>query len=106
MDAVRDVEFPLRADRARPDGPRPGVVDDAVDVARLTPFLHDAARLWVADGVLLRDGREALPSPDVIAVRAALPADRAFDTYTSALHAVQHLPLADSVRIPPLQLAL
>lgn len=106
MDAVRDVEFPLRADRARPDGPRPGVVDGAVDVARLTPFLHDAARLWVADGVLLRDGREALPSPDVIAVRAALPADRAFDTYTSALHAVQHLPLADSVRIPPLQLAL
>lgn len=118
MDAVRDVEFPLLAARARPDGPRPGVIDGAVngsasgsvngsvDVARLTPFLHDAARLWVADGVLLRDGPDALPSPDVIAVRAALPADRAFDTYTSALHAVQHVPLADSVRIPPLQLAL
>lgn len=96
MDAVRDVEFPLRTD-AR---------DGAVDVARLTPFLHDAARLWVADGIRLRDGGEALPSPDVIAVRAAMPGDRAFEQWSTALTAVETQPLADTVRIAPLQLSL
>jgi len=97
MDAVRDVEFPLRT-----DGPR----DGAVDVVRLAPFLHDAARLWVADGIRLRDGSTALPTPEIVAVRAVLPADRAFDNWSTALTAVQTQALADSVRIPPLQLSL
>ncbi len=96
MDAVRDVEFPLRTDGR----------DGAVDVARLTPFLHDAARLWVADGIRLRDGNAVLPSPDILAVRAAMPNDRAFEQWSTALTAVQTQPLADSVRIAPLQLSL
>lgn len=93
MDAVRDVDLPLRA-------------NEALDVSRALPFLNDAARLWVADALTLRDGATALPAPRVVAVRAALPADRAFDSYALALAAVQTLPLPDSIDIPHGQLRL
>jgi mono/diheme cytochrome c family protein len=93
MNAVRDVDFPLRA-------------NEALDVVRAMPFLRDAAQLWVADALVLRDGRTTLASPRVVAVRAALPSDRAFEQYASALDAVQQRPLADSVNIPHGQLHL
>ncbi|GAB1344874.1 HupE/UreJ family protein [Gemmatimonas sp.] len=93
MDAVRDVDFPLRA-------------NEAFDVSRVLPFLNDAARLWVADALTLRDGRTALPAPRVVAVRAALPDDRAFDAFTTAMAAVQTRPLPDSTNVPHGQLRL
>lgn len=93
MDAVRDVDFPLRA-------------NEALDGARALPYLRDAAQLWVADALTLRDGRTTLAAPRVVAVRAALPSDRAFDSFAAALAAVQREPLADSVNIPHGQLRL
>ena len=93
MDAVRDVDFPLRA-------------NEALELSRAQPFLRDAAQLWVADAITLRDGGRSLPAPKVLAVRAALPADRAFEQYTSALHAVTSQPLADSINVPHGQLRL
>ncbi|MCZ8203475.1 MAG: HupE/UreJ family protein [Gemmatimonas sp.] len=93
MDAVRDVDFPLRA-------------NEALELSRAQPFLRDAAQLWVADAITLRDGGRPLPAPRVLAVRAALPADRAFEQYTSALHAVTSQPLADSINVPHGQLRL
>jgi mono/diheme cytochrome c family protein len=93
LEAVRDVEFPLRA-------------DGTLDVARAAPFLRDAARLWVADAVALRNGNAPLPAPSIVAVRAALPGDRAFEQFTTARDAVLQQPLADSVRIAPGQLRL
>jgi len=93
MDAVRDVDFPVRA-------------NDALDAARSAPYLRDAAQLWIADALRLRAGSATLPAPSIVAVRAALPADRAFESYAEALRAVQQQPLAESVDIPHGQLRL
>lgn len=93
MDAVRDVDFPLRA-------------NTALDVSRSAPFLRDAAQLWIADALRLRDGETQLGAPTIIAVRAALPSDRAFESYADALLAVQRQPLADTVDISHGQLRL
>lgn len=93
MDAVRDVDFPMRA-------------NEALDVARAAPYLRDAAQLWVADALVLRDGGTPLAAPRVVAVRAALPADRAFGAYATALAAIQSQPLSAAVDIPHGQLRL
>ena len=93
MDAVRDVDWPRRA-------------NGSLDVTRAMPFLRDAAALWIRDGVVVRDGSRTLPAPTVMAVRASLPSDRAFDSYASATTAIQTAALADSVNIPLEQLRL
>jgi len=80
--AMRDVNFPQR-------GPGYLVISEA------GPFLRDAAKVWIEqeialyeDGALLRDGR-------IDAVRIALPSDRSFDRYETALASVTSAPLAD-----------
>jgi mono/diheme cytochrome c family protein len=93
MDAVRDVDFPVRA-------------NDALELSRALPYLRDAAQLWVADAIALRDGGTALGAPRVVAVRAALPSDRAFEGYQSALIAVTGAPLSDVTDIAHGQLKL
>lgn len=93
MNAVRDVDFPL-------------VANDALDMTRAAPYLRDAARLWVADGVTLRDGARDLGAAQVVAVRAALPSDRAFEQYASALRAMQGGAPLGQVDIPHGQLSL
>lgn len=93
LEAVRDVDWPLRA-------------NGSLDVARAAPFLRDAAALWIRDGVTMRDGGAALPAPTLLAVRASLPSDRAFEQWRSAQQAVRTQPLAESVDIPLPQLRL
>ncbi len=93
MDAVRDVDFPL-------------IAQDALDVPRAAPFLADAARLWVADGIRLRDGARDLGAPQLVAVRATLPGDRAFASYTDAMRAIREAPLDTTVHVPHGQLRL
>lgn len=93
LDAVRDVDWPLRA-------------NGSLDVARAAPFLRDAAALWIRDGVTLRNGSSVLPAPTLRAVRASLPSDRAFERWRTALDAVRTQPLADAVDIPLAQLRL
>jgi mono/diheme cytochrome c family protein len=93
MDAVRDVDLPL-------------VGPDALDMPRAAPFLVDAARLWVADGIRLRDGARDLGTPQVVAVRATLPGDRAFARYADAVRAIREVPLDTTVNIPHGQLRL
>ena len=93
MDAVRDVDFPVLA-------------NDALDVSRAAPYLRDAAQLWVADAITLRDGGAELGTPRVIAVRAALPSDRAFDSFGAALTAVSTQGLPAAMDIPHGQLRL
>ncbi len=87
MDAVRDIDWPRRA-------------SGSLDVARAAPYLRDAALLWIRDGVTLSDGSRALPAPALIAVRAALPSDRAFDGYATAMGAVRDRPIEAAVEIP------
>ncbi len=93
LESMRDVSFPTRG-------------AGLLDVARAEPTLRDAAQLWIADGVRLRVGDLALGAPQVVAVRAALPSDRAFERYDSALRAVQALPLPVSTEIPVGQVLL
>ena len=87
MDAVRDVDFPVLA-------------NDALDVTRAAPYLRDAAQLWVADAMTLRNGGTTLGAPRVVAVRAALPSDRAFDAYGAALAAVSQQALPAATDLP------
>jgi mono/diheme cytochrome c family protein len=93
LEAVRDVDWPLRA-------------NGSLDVARATPFLRDAAALWIRDGVTLRDGATALPVPTLRSVRASLPGDRAFENWRTAEDAIRSGALPDSVDIPFGQLRL
>ena len=65
------------------DWPRRGV--DRLDLARATPFLTDAATLWLADNLTLYEGDTALAYPRVERVRASLFSDRSFESYEHAL---------------------
>jgi len=97
MDAVRDIEWPRRANASGPG---------TLDVPRVGPYLEDAAQLWIADAVRLRDGSRVLPPAKVVAVRAALPSDGAFARYTTATESILGAPLDPVVEIDPLQLRL
>jgi len=80
MEAIRDIEFPLRG---------PGYLD--LDAAG--PHLRDAAELWIADYVeFFEDGRR-LPEPRIVATRVSLPSDRSFTSYEEAVAHVTGPPL-------------
>jgi hypothetical protein len=87
LESIRDVEFPLRG---------PGYLD----IARATPLLRDAAKLWIADYVALYEGDRRLAGARVAAARVSLPSDRSFSAYDAALAHVTGPPLADTVTIP------
>jgi hypothetical protein len=87
LESIRDVEFPLRG---------PGYLD----VARVTPLLADAARIWVADYIEIHEDGRRLPPGRVSAVRIALPSDRSFLSYHDALATVTSPPLADTISLP------
>ena len=72
MKAMRDVEFPQRG---------PGYLD----FERVDRVLHDAATLWVSDGIQLYENDTLLPKPTVAEVRASLESDRSFASYEEAL---------------------
>ncbi|WP_411281377.1 HupE/UreJ family protein [Gemmatimonas sp.] len=93
LESMRDVSFPTRG-------------AGLLDVARAEPTLRDAAQLWIADGLRLRVGDRVLAAPQVVAVRAALPGDRAFESYAEALRAVQESPLPVDTDIPVGQVML
>jgi len=72
MEAMRDVDFPMR-------GPGYLVLDG------LDPYLRDAARLWVADYVRLWEEDRPLGKLELRSVRVSRPSDRSFSDWTSAL---------------------
>ena len=78
--AMRDVEFPLRG-------------DGLLDLVRADRSLRDAALLWLARDITLYEGDRALGPPALAAARAALPSDRSFVAYESALAGVTGPPL-------------
>lgn len=93
LEAMRDVSFPLRG-------------QGALDLPRSAPALREAAELWVAGGVTVRDGTRDLGAPRVAAVRASLPADGAFLAWETAVAHLGAPPLPDSVDIPAPQVML
>ena len=72
LEAMRDLDFPVRG-------------RGSLDLVRAGPFLDDAARLWIADAIELREDGRALGSGRVTATRVSLPSDRSFESYEHAL---------------------
>jgi HupE / UreJ protein len=83
MKAMRDVDVPRKA----------GQYKGYIDFTQANRALHDAATMWIADFVKLYEEGQALPYPDVMAVRASLPGDRSFETYERALANITGPPL-------------
>lgn len=81
LNAMRDVEFPLRGSAAY------------LDLGAADSTLEEAARLWVADAVTMTANGVVMPLERIVAVRASLPSDRAFDSYSAALAAITGPPL-------------
>jgi len=72
LEAMRDMDWPLRG---------PGFLE----LERVDAMLGDAARMWIASYLELRENGAPLPSPEVRAVRVSLPSDRSFATWEEAL---------------------
>jgi HupE / UreJ protein len=72
LEAIRDVNFPLRG---------PGYLE----IGRLDPMLPDAARLWIANSVRLYEGDTRLTRDSIVATRVSLQSDRSFETYERAV---------------------
>jgi hypothetical protein len=84
--AMRDVDVPTR-ERGE------------LDLSRVDGALRHAATIWLLQGItLLADGAPTGPGA-LIAVRASLPSDRAFESYPSALAAVTGPPLDAATRL-------
>lgn len=93
LEAMRDVDFPLRG-------------AGLLDLSRADSTLRDAARLWIADATRLYADGNALPAPRVAAVRASLPSDRAFDNVADALASFRAPALEANTEIPAQQVML
>lgn len=72
LEAMRDITFPLRW---------PGYLD----LARTSPELREATRLWIAGPLEITEGGRRLGEPRIAAVRVSLPSDRSFDSWETAL---------------------
>ena len=87
LEAMRDVRLPLRD----------GVY---LDVPQAGPALREAAELWVAGGIAVYENDVRLAAPRVTAVRAALPSDRSFASWETALAGVRAAPLPAATALP------
>ena len=72
LKAVMDVEFPHKE-------------RDFVDLARIDPFLHDAATLALSDNMEIYEGDALLSKPKIVSTRMSLDSDKSFATYEGAL---------------------
>jgi hypothetical protein len=87
LEAMRDVEFPLRG---------PGYLE----IDRAEPLLVDAARLWIAGYIELYEEDGRIADPRMVAARISLPSDRSFATFDSALTHVTGPRLPATTEIP------
>jgi hypothetical protein len=86
LEAIRDVDFPVRG-------------AGYLDISRSTPQLRDAAKVWIADYVqLFEDDRQL--AGQIVGARVAVPSDRAFTAYASALASATGPQLPDTVDLP------
>jgi hypothetical protein len=71
LEAMRDVELPLR-----PDG--------TIDLARVEPQAREAAQLWVVEALRLSSAGRPLPAPQLEGVRVQRPSDPGFRSLADA----------------------
>jgi hypothetical protein len=86
LEAMRDVNFPLRG---------PGYLD----LERAAPLLDDAVQVWIADEIKLYENDVPLGAPRIAATRVSLPSDRSFAAYSSAVASVTGPPLDNATEI-------
>jgi len=82
LEAMRDVEFPLRG---------PGYLE----LAHVDTLLREAAKLWISDYVQLYEGDIKLADARIVATQVSLPSDRSFGAYDDAVAHVTGPPLPD-----------
>jgi hypothetical protein len=70
--ALNEIPFPVRA-------------NGYIDLSRAESMLPGVARYWVADGIDLYENGTRLPKPQIAEVRVAMPSDRSFASYQTAL---------------------
>ncbi len=93
LEAMRDVVLPLEG---------PGYLD----LAAADEALRDAAVVWIANPLVVRENGAALGPPDVAALRLSLPSDRSFRDFDSALAQLSGPPLPDDTELPARQALL
>jgi len=86
LSAIRDVEFPERE-------------SGYLDVEKLAPRLADAAKVWIADFIEVREGDARLAPPSIADTRISLASDRAFVSFESALAQVRGPKLSNSANV-------
>ncbi len=84
------VRMPLKS---LPDAEYPRRERDFVDLAKVEPFLRDAARLGLLSSMDVYEDGRLLPAPRITAVRMSLDADASFSSYARALAHVTGPPL-------------
>ena len=84
--AMRDMEFPLHG---------PGYLD----IGRADSELRNAAMLWIGNEMRLFEGDTDLGRPEIVAVRASIPSNRAFRSYEEALAHVTGPRLPDDTEL-------
>ena len=87
LEAMRDIEFPQHG-------------RGYLDIEAAGPFLLDAAQLWIADYVEFYEEDRRLPRPQIVTARIALPSDRAFGAYETALANLWTPPLDSGIDLP------
>jgi hypothetical protein len=86
LSAMREVDVPLRG---------PGYLD----LARADAALRNAAMLWLADNIEIREGEARLAYPKLVDARVTLPSDRSFGSYEEALAHLKGPRLPDSMEL-------
>ena len=86
LEAMRDMTFPLHG---------PGYLD----ITRVDSLLPDAAKTWIADFVQLYENDTRLGDARIIAAHVALPSDRSFGDYESAVAHVTGAPLPEGTEV-------
>jgi hypothetical protein len=86
LEAMRDVEFPMRG---------PGYLE----LAHMDALVREAAKLWIADYVQLYEGDVKLADARIVATQVSLPSDRSFGAYDDAVAHVTGPPLPERTEL-------
>ena len=71
LEAMRDMDFPLRD-------------DGSLDLVRVRALLPEAAQVWLVNAIRITADGRTLAVPRITGTRVAMPNDRAFETYAAA----------------------
>ena len=91
MASVHEIEWPVHKE------------DGMLDLAKIDPFLREAADKWLGDKMDLYEGGSKIASHSLAAVRLSLEGDEAFATYEGALTQVTGPPLPSDTKLLPTQ---